>query len=574
MAPNVTNRPLSLDNLEPLDIWKIWNNFKNDPNRSSFIPFDPTQDAYASTKKTKEYLEKTRDFIRNLPKSASLEGRIIGYITSLNKELDLVSIKSLPLTLIARLRKEEDFLSVLSRLDPDILPAQKKLENITTYIEQRKEKLFEIEHLNLQETYITTFPKELYPYLRNVKSVNLSNNNLGGTPLQFFVELFQLPNITHLDLSSNDFSLEDWTLIATLLPLLKKIKCINLKDSDFKECPSLLFEALVKIYVKNLKDRPAPAIGRPPGLHVCSGMHKRRLLIGEGNFSFAWALIHKHDRKFGHSLGQSLAGSIIATDLNTEIYCFDCSLSTLFADMNFSMMGCDQMSLQNHCTECLITSHRIDKIREKGAIVSLGIDGKKLHEIEEFRGIERIHWNCPHDRSDFRNQTLPPIIADFFKSCAKVQDSGSRVHITLVQPIEHFDFYQGYIYDIVKAASLAGYVLLKKRLFNEDRYPGYEHVITGTNRPAPVTRKGMREFVFKKTDQETFAEASKFVLKQYGETSLTPLSGEHLIGKLAQQLIDHEVPRKCCEILTKEFQGQYRNYFLCSSDEDSSDCDE
>ena len=565
MALNITRQPLSLNDLEPLDTWQIWNRFKNDPNRSSFIPFDPIEDLYASTEKTKAYLEKTRDFIRDLPKSASLQSRIHNYAISLNKEPDSAYIRNLPLSLMARFRKEEDLLSVLGRLDLDRLPTQEELENITPYLEEKKDKFLQIKHLNLQETYITTFPKELYPYLRNIKSVNLSNNNLGKTPLQFFVDLFQLPKLTHLDLSSNHFSCEDWTCIEALLPLLKKLKSIHLKDSDLKEAPSSLLKTLVKI-----NDASATAIGRPPGLHICPGRHKRRLLIGEGNFSFALALIHKHDRKFGHFLNKSLAHSIIATELNTELYCSDCSLQNMFSPMNISY----KIGQEPRCNNCLITANRIDKLRSMGAIVKLGIDGTKLHEIEEFKGMKRIHWNCPHNRSNHFNQTLPPIVSGFFKSCAKVQDMGGRVHLTLVQPIGQVDFYQGYIYDIVKAASLTGYVLIKKRLFSEGKYPGYEHAMTGTNRPALVTKRGMREFVFKKTDQESFADASKFVLKKYGETALEPLPVEHLIGRLAKQLIDDECPGKLCEIITKKFQGQYRNYFLYSSDEDSSDCGE
>lgn len=52
---------------------------------------------------------------------------------------------------------------------------------------------------------------------------------------------------------------------------------------------------------------PAAAKNSPPAKPgaPCSGKHRLRLLIGEGNFSFALALIHKHDTKNTHNAQHS-----------------------------------------------------------------------------------------------------------------------------------------------------------------------------------------------------------------------------------------------------------------------------
>ncbi|WP_075883930.1 class I SAM-dependent methyltransferase [Candidatus Protochlamydia sp. W-9] len=294
---------------------------------------------------------------------------------------------------------------------------------------------------------------------------------------------------------------------------------------------------------------------------VCSGNHKKRLLIGEGNFSFALALINKHDKKNIHSPEKSLAHSITATELNDKIHCSDCKSVRIFSDETEETYTCEN---------CKITLERIEELKNKGVRVELGINGTKIHEIEEFKNtrFRRIHWNCPHDGKSYKNQTLPPIIQKFFKSCAKVQKTGDRVHITLAQPTEKARFYQVCIYDITYAASSASYVILKKRKFDKERYPEYEHVMTGTNETAIVTEQGLREFVFKKVSQESFREAIKQVKVKYKK---------NYSDKFTEQLIVMNSEKQCQVASADFFIGNKevcRDYFCCSTDEDSSDYDD
>ena len=162
-----------------------------------------------------------------------------------------VFIRYLTLPLIAQLRKENDLVTVMNRLLPDIELEPEDLQDLTLSLEEGKEKLSQIEHLDLKETYITTFPKELCPYLSHVRSIDLSANNLGHTPLRFFGDLFSLPHLESLDLSFNSFSFEEWIRIEALLPLLKNVKSINLKNTDLKEAPATFFKALFEL--PNLK---------------------------------------------------------------------------------------------------------------------------------------------------------------------------------------------------------------------------------------------------------------------------------------------------------------------------------
>lgn len=295
--------------------------------------------------------------------------------------------------------------------------------------------------------------------------------------------------------------------------------------------------------------------------HVCSGRHKLRLLVGEGNFSFALALILKHDTKAQHNAENSLAHSVIATELKSEVKCEDCKNAKFFEEVEVRSPDV------NRCCACIKTQQRIEELRKKGAQVLLGVDGTKLNEQFGPTGkkFERIHWNCPHDGSQYGEQTLPEIISEFFKSCARIQNAESRVHITLAQPPGKEAFYQGVIYNIVKASCVGGYVLFKKRKFDHNRYPGYQHVKTWENSTADVTKEGMREFVFKKVSQELFAQGVKNARVRLNVDKVKVDTVKFV--KTIQKETD-----KPFVLNSKPFNMLYNRFFIeCDTDEDSSD---
>jgi hypothetical protein len=295
-----------------------------------------------------------------------------------------------------------------------------------------------------------------------------------------------------------------------------------------------------------------------------------RLLIGEGNFSFALALINKHDAKAHHSPEKSLAHSIIATEFKNEDPCQDCEMESVFANEFPEKLSLKAESKDTEKSEqqpiLCDTCRRVALLTKKGVQIERGVDGTKIHEIEKFHNktFSRIHWNCPHDGSRFESQTLPKIIEKFFKSCRKMQNEKDRVHITLAQPPDIKAFYQGVIYNIAQAASLAGYTLIKKRKFDHSRYPEYQHVKTSTNSKAPVTDKGMREFIFQKVNDESFKKAVK-ASKTIESKSSTKIFTEILTEKLKKY------SDKKYTLRTELFDHQLTTIFHCSSDDDSSD---
>jgi hypothetical protein len=234
---------------------------------------------------------------------------------------------------------------------------------------------------------------------------------------------------------------------------------------------------------------------------------KSRLFVGEGSFTYTDALLRKHGKD-----KPGLAKAITATEYRSQ-------------EKIEAIPGVEK---------------RLQKLIGLGAHLYTNVDARKIEKLFKGKRFKRIHWNIPHDGSDFKAQTLPPIISDFFQSCAKVQKDGDRVHISLPQPRKKrggYDFYQGYIYNLVKASEDAGYKLIRKRKFNAERYPGYEHTRTNAaGSSAPVVDEFAREFVFRKIENQELQDG----------------------------------PQKNYEIKSETYYNQRRRYFECSTDDDSS----
>lgn len=249
---------------------------------------------------------------------------------------------------------------------------------------------------------------------------------------------------------------------------------------------------------------------------------KERLFVGEGDFSFTEALIKKHQKT--HS---RLAMSITATELG---YLVD----------NSEEKGPDNN-----------TPKRILRLHDKGVKVLFGIDGQNLHQIFKGKRFKRIHWNCPF--VDFNKSNIDEfkkVTSEFFKSCSHLQLTKDRVHLTLMQEKDgYWKIRQGQI-PIVKGATLAGYRLIRKRVFGAGRYPEYEHV--KTDKDPHGKNEGMREFVFEKAE-------TIFSLKE----------ATHLPDRAHELKNSEEKKYKIKTDTKKPSDTDY--YFECSSDEDSSD---
>lgn len=264
---------------------------------------------------------------------------------------------------------------------------------------------------------------------------------------------------------------------------------------------------------------------------ACSGTHRKRLFIGEAGFRGVWSLLNKHKDRH-----PNLGESIIATELETfgrnVDDCPACQQKYEEQDED-TLLG---LSITNLFIEsgnvrkgifCSDRCERIQSLKDRGVTVILGYDGTNMHEhpLTQGRTFKRIQWNCPHDKSNYRAQTLPPIIKKFFESAAKMQQNGHRVHVTLAQPLggpynNKSVFYQAIVYNIRFAAASSGYCLYAKRPFGSERYPGYIHEQTGSTESAAGAER-QREFVFIKGPMPAGRRISKIKKETFNDFGQT-----------------------------------------------------
>ncbi|MGZ3633736.1 MAG: Rossmann-like fold-containing protein [Parachlamydiaceae bacterium] len=244
---------------------------------------------------------------------------------------------------------------------------------------------------------------------------------------------------------------------------------------------------------------------------------KRRLFVGEEDFSYTEAYITKH--------------------LKTHP-----SLPHVITAIGFEQLEGDTMK-------------RVSSLIEKGVTVLFGIDGQDLYNSFTGSRFPRIHWNLPFGgKSQGEKKAFKQVIPNFFSSCSKLQIVGDRIHITLMQG-SHPKYWKTKQQQnpIVLGSAKAGYRLIRKRVFNSQRYPGYVHQIT--NSAVKYSRTG---------EERKKAEEREFVFEK---TEIIP---ELCIEKI--QALQNSQEKKY-EIKTDKKQNPTLEdyYFECSTDEDSSD---
>lgn len=214
---------------------------------------------------------------------------------------------------------------------------------------------------------------------------------------------------------------------------------------------------------------------------------KPRLFLGEGNFSFAYSFIKKHPY---------MGSSIEASEYQSYPELKD-KHGKPFDD-------------------------RIAFLKNQGVVVSFGKDATNLANSKRER-YKRIHFNCPHDGKSYKARTLPKLLTDFFKEAKHYQHEGDKINMALASPPDKnkIEFYQGYYYDIFDASAQNGYVLIKKRKFDKNRYPEYQHTMTTTNNSANVT-ENTYEFIFMKTSL-SYSEILQH--KEYGPGGQSTIYG-------------------------------------------------
>ncbi len=244
---------------------------------------------------------------------------------------------------------------------------------------------------------------------------------------------------------------------------------------------------------------------------------KKRLLIGEGNFTFTEALLSKHQ-----DTHPKLSQSIIATEL--------------LAPVNQEVID------------------RVFFLQKQGVEILFDVDAKNIGRFFKGRRFERIHWNCPFgDKDPKSRETFQKVLPLFFQSCSSLQLIGDRIHVTLVQ--EEPTSSNGYWKirqkenPIVEASVLAGYGLIRKRHFGTDRYTQYCHSKTRQEQSYSGGDE-KREFVFEKVAEKV----SKPTFLDKAMALKDPTKKEYLV-----------------KTDKKENPEPADFYFECSSDEESSD---
>lgn len=201
--------------------------------------------------------------------------------------------------------------------------------------------------------------------------------------------------------------------------------------------------------------------------------YKKRLLLGEANFSFAAAMLEKHQQQ------QGLAQQVVATEFRNEEQVrgtypnYQDKRRRLEAQQTQPVFQVDARQFTQH-----------PQI------------GQQRYKV--------IQFNCPHDGSrNYQDQTIHLLLRDFFRQAALNQSVGDRVQMALPDPdyLKGKAWYHGYVYHLIEVSAQAGYQLKFKRPFNEYRFPGYQHQRTAKDGSAGGAKQ-LREFVFEKTNMD------------------------------------------------------------------------
>lgn len=267
-------------------------------------------------------------------------------------------------------------------------------------------------------------------------------------------------SLTTLRLGYNHFTDQGvWTL-ATSLAINKSIIVLDVSRNTYADArvQDVISTCLERNVLIQEKDN---LLGFGFNKERTVNGYKKRLFIGEGNFSFVEAILNKHTKL------KDLGSAFTATEYLTEN-----NLSRVHG--------------QSFCT-------RLDFLRSKNVTIKFNIDAEKLHKLFEKQHFPHIHFNCPFGSATHYVE-LSDMLYGFFTSCSSLQNVGDKVHMALVKEGTYWEKY-----NVGEVAAYAGYVCNKRRVFNADRYPGYQHCRTGKSQGAQAAEGKTDEYIFEKT---------------------------------------------------------------------------
>lgn len=215
--------------------------------------------------------------------------------------------------------------------------------------------------------------------------------------------------------------------------------------------------------------------------------YKKRLILGDGNFSYSRALVKKQ---------QDNGKKDLATALTVTEYCQQEELKEKYAQ-----------SPTNDVYKNFQAN--LNALGEMGVEVIFGVDATKIHTMFNDRRFKRIHFNFPYFYDEGltaqqKKEKTRELVGNFFRSAAKIQQPGDRIHMGLVTGFDDPVWYEDATYGVAEFSEKEGYAYIKKRDFIDPdkgvRYPGYSHVKTSSNATVTTAETG-REFIFEKKIQ-------------------------------------------------------------------------
>lgn len=251
----------------------------------------------------------------------------------------------------------------------------------------------------------------------------------------------------------------------------------NVKDSQKRSLSAYLAEASFDKGV-SVPDAELSYMERK----LARKRYKKRLLLGEANFSFAAAMLDKHQGQ------QNLGQHVVATEYNSELV-----VNSRYPDYQTKR----QQLFFHQCNP----------------IFQVDARAFNRHQMVGQSRYKVIQFNCPHDGSHYDQQTIHQMLQRFFRQAADNQKNGDRVQMALPDPDNSKGraWYHGYVYHLVEVSALAGYQLQFKRPFNQKRFPGYQHQMTRQAGSAGGAQR-LSEFVFEKTEMNYQAILSTYKL--------------------------------------------------------------
>ncbi len=232
--------------------------------------------------------------------------------------------------------------------------------------------------------------------------------------------------------------------------------------------------------------------------------YKSRLIVGDGNLSYARALLTKHP---------GIASSVTVTEVATQK-----GLEAIHAQKELKKPAKYRNFKRN-----------VSVLSKMGSEPRFSVDATQLHTLFSGQRFKRIHFNFPYipavgsggfKQAQEKNRKL---VYDFFKSASKIQKPRDRIHLALpkLKNEKKEAWHQEATYAIRSASKEFHYELIFKRKFVDDgksgRYTGYFHVKTNSSERVNTASSG-REFVFeKKEDSEALSPPVKEI-KDYAET--------------------------------------------------------